>query len=50
MSEPKMTKDQYGEPYEPTPEELVGESYFYCYGQPNVIPPPLPEESDDAHH
>ena len=28
------------EPYVPTPEELVGESWMYCYGQPVVFGPP----------
>lgn len=34
--------------YEPSPEELKGESWAYCYGQQVVIPPP--QEPIDAHH
>jgi hypothetical protein len=35
--------------YIPTPEELAGDSWMYCYGQPVVIPPPPLEEEDDGH-
>jgi hypothetical protein len=34
------------EPYVPTPEELKGESWAYCYGCPPVIAPPPTEEKD----
>jgi hypothetical protein len=41
--------DDEKEPYTPTAEELKGESYEYCYGQPFVIPrPPPPEEEPPA--
>jgi hypothetical protein len=36
--------DEQQEPYVPTPEELQGESWAYCYGQQVVIPPPQEEK------
>ena len=41
--------DQYGNEYEPTQEELAGESYQSCYEQSVVIVPPK-EEKIDEHH
>ena len=32
--------------YIPTPAELIGESWEYCYGNPSVIGPPPSEHSD----
>jgi hypothetical protein len=40
-----MSETDEQEPYVPTPEELVGESHGYCYGQPVVLPPPEPVAS-----
>ena len=41
-----QTRDQYDEAYVPTPEELAGNTWEYCYGQPVVLPPP-PEPRED---
>ena len=40
-----LPQNEAKEPYVPTPEELVGESFAYCYSDNSVI---LPPEVKDA--
>ena len=50
MQNRNRTLDQEGRPYEPTPEELVGESWYACYGQSVVVPPPPMNEDVHEYH
>ena len=45
------TEQPYFDPdYKPTAEELQGESWAACYGQPVIVLPPEPIEPDHEHH
>lgn len=44
---PTEVVDEEKPPYVPTAEELRGNTWAYCYGQPVVIEPP--KEEDPPH-
>lgn len=51
MSEPKTYTDQWGNVYIPTPEELAGNTWNYCFGQDvGIVRPPEAQEEDHEHH
>ena len=37
-------------PHTPTRDELVGDTWEYCYGQDVVSYPPQPKEHEHEHH